>query len=214
MKALLLAATGGIALLAAAAPVAAQTFTGPRIEGRVGWDGNNISIKDQRTFSGRGEFASGSTASDFAIGAEAGFDVALDKVVVGAYVGYDTGEVDEPDTLRGVTFKTGRNITAGARAGFAVTPSVLLYVKGGYSNGRVRPDFLSTATAAQQAAFADFKRNRDGYHFGGGLEFAVTDNIYGRVDYAHHKYDEFQINTTDEFSYDRNVLLGAIGFRF
>jgi outer membrane immunogenic protein len=211
---------GAAGALLAAVPAQAQdattdaTFTGPRIEGRFGWDGNNISIKDQRTFGGRGTFNSGSTASDLSIGAEAGFDLALDRIVVGAYAGIDTGEVDEPFPSLGVVFKTGRNITAGARAGFLATSNVLVYVKGGYSNGRIRPDFTSTATAAQQAVFADFQRNQDGYHFGGGVEFAVTRSIYGRIDYAHHKYDEFQIDTNNEFSYDRNTLLGGIGFRF
>ncbi len=197
-----------------ASPAAAQNFSGPRVEGRFGYDGTNISIKDIRDFGGRGDFASGSTASDLSIGGEVGFDVESGRLAFGGYAGVDLGENDEPFPERRVTFETGRNFTAGARVGYVVTPTVLLYAKGGYSNARLRPEFTTGVTAAQRATFAGFNRDRSGFHVGGGAEFAVAQSFYGRLDYAHHKYKDFQVDLTNELSFRRNQLTAAIGFRF
>ena len=215
MKAnLLIAAATALATFAVAAPAAAQNFGGPRIEGRVGVDNANISIKDQRDFNGRGQFVSGSTASDLSIGGEVGFDVESGALVFGGYAGIDASENDEPFPDRRVVFETGRNITAGARVGYAVTPNVLVYGKGGYSNTRVRPVFTQGATAAQMATFNGFDRDRNGFHLGGGVEFAVRDGFYGRLDYAHHVYKDFQVDVNNELSMRRNHFTAAIGFRF
>ncbi|MDP8912477.1 MAG: outer membrane beta-barrel protein, partial [Pseudomonadota bacterium] len=127
MKAhLIFAIASAAALTLAASPAAAQTFSGPRVEGRFGWDGTNISIKDTRDFGGRGNFSSGSTASDLSIGGEVGFDVESGRLAFGGYAGVDLGENDEPFPDRRVTFETGRNFTAGARVGYVVSPTVLL----------------------------------------------------------------------------------------
>lgn len=213
MKAYLFAAAGSIALIAAA-PAAAQNFSGPRVEGRVGIDNANISIKDTRGFGGRGTFNSGSTATDLSIGAEVGFDIEAGRLAFGAYAGIDESKNEEPTPLFGVNFETGRNITAGGRLGYVITPNTLLYAKGGYSNTRVRPNFVAGATATQIAAFNGFDRSRNGFHFGGGAEFAVRDGLYGRLDYAHHIYEDFDVNVNNEFSMRRNHFTAAIGFRF
>lgn len=203
------------AAAALAAPAAsAQNFSGPRVEGRIGWDGTNISIKDTRDFGGRGNFSSFSTASDLSIGGEVGFDVEVGAFAFGAYAGADVGKNEEPFPERAVTFETGRSLTAGARAGYLITPSVLLYGKAGYSKARIRPVFTGTATAAQRAAFASFDRNPDGFHVGGGVEFAMTGALYSRLDYAHHKYQSFDVDANNEFSFRRNQVTAAIGFRF
>jgi len=207
------AAASAVALLASA-PAAAQNFSGPRVEGRFGWDGTNISIKDTRDFGGRGDFSSGSTASDLSIGGEVGFDIEAGQLAFGAYAGADFGENNEPFPERQVNFETGRNLTAGARVGYVVSPNVLLYAKGGYSNARIKTQFLTGATTAQRAAFTEFDRDQDGFHFGGGAEFAVRQGFYGRIDYAHHKYDNFDVDANSEFSFRRNQLTAAIGFRF
>lgn len=205
------AATGAAALASSAS---AQNFSGPRVEGRFGWDGTNISIKDTRDFGGRGNFSSGSTASDLSIGGEVGFDIESGRLAFGGYAGADLSENDEPFPERGVTFETGRSFTAGARVGYVVTPTVLLYAKGGYSNARLRPEFTAGTTATQRAAFAGFDRDRNGFHIGGGAEFSVAQSFYGRLDYTHHKYKDFQVDVNNELSFRRNQVTAAIGYRF
>jgi outer membrane immunogenic protein len=220
MKNKLLLAAGMAAAAVFASPAVAQdeiasdNFTGPRVEGRFGVDNSNISIKDTRDFNDRGQFASGSTASDLSIGAEAGFDIQSGRLVFGGYAAYDESENDEPFPDRRVTIETGRSITAGGRVGYTVTPNVLLYAKGGYSNTRFRPQFTTGATAAQIAAFNGFERNQDGFHLGGGAEFAVRDGFYGRLDYAHHIFDDYQVDANNELSIRRNHFTASIGFRF
>jgi len=211
-KIFIIAASVGVA--AVAAPAAAQNFSGPRVEGRIGWDGTNISIKDTRDFGGRGNFSSGSTASDLSIGGEVGFDVESGWLAFGGYAGVDLGENDEPFPDRAVVLETGRNFTAGGRVGYVVSPTVLLYAKGGYSNARVRAQFTSGATAAQRSALAGFDRDRNGFHAGGGAEFAVAQSFYGRLDYTHHKYKDFQVDANSELSFRRNQVTAAIGYRF
>jgi len=215
MKAQFIFAVASAAAIAfAASPAAAQNFSGPRVEGRFGYDGTNISIKNTRDFGGRGSFSSGSTASDLSIGGEVGFDVESGRLAFGGYAGVDLGENDEPFPDRALTFETGRNFTAGARVGYVVSPTVLLYAKGGYSNARLRPEFTTGATTGQQAAFAGFNRDRSGFHVGGGVEFAVAQSFYGRLDYTHHKYKDFQVDANSELSFRRNQVTAAIGYRF
>ena len=110
-----------------------------------------------------------------------------------------------------VNFRTGRNFTAGARAGYAVGSRALLYVKGGYSNSRLKLDF---APGANRAPFANFKRDRNGIHFGGGVELGVTKNTYARADYTHTLYKDFRLGPNNDFRFNRNQLMGAIGIRF
>lgn len=210
---IIMTAAAAVTLLASA-PAAAQNFSGPRVEGRVGIDGTNISIKDTRDFGGRGDFSSGSTATDLSIGAEVGFDIESGQLAFGAYAGADFGENNEPFPDRQLNFETGRNLTAGARVGYVVSPNVLLYAKGGYSNARIKPQFFTGATTAQRNAFAEFDRSQDGFHVGGGAEFAMRQSFYGRIDFAHHIYDDFDVDANSEFSFRRNQLTAAIGFRF
>jgi outer membrane immunogenic protein len=200
-----------VAAIAAAAPASAQDFTGPRIEARAGWDGTSINIRDTRDFGGRGTFGASSYSSDFLFGAEAGFDVQVGRLVVGAYGGIDITDADEPFQRELVTFHTSRNITVGGRIGYAFGPRVLVYGKAGYSNGRLTPTFQ---TGANQAPYAGFDRDRDGMHFGGGVELAVRQGLYVRADYTHHSYDEFDLNTTTELRFKRDQISGAVGFRF
>ncbi|MDP9414152.1 MAG: outer membrane beta-barrel protein [Pseudomonadota bacterium] len=208
---MILAAAATVAATLVASPAWSQNFSGPRVEGRIGWDGTGISIKDQRDFGGRGTFGGGSHASDLSFGGEAGFDIQSGNIVFGGYAGADLSEVEETFGSRGVTFETGRNFTAGARAGFAVTPNVLVFAKAGYSNGRLKPQFQAGANRTQ---FADFSRDRDGIHAGAGFEFSVTPNVYAKLDYTHTRYKTFDISDDLELRFNRNQVMGSIGLRF
>lgn len=209
MKALSIIAVSAAAA-AAAVPASAQTFSGPRVEGRVGWDGTSISILDIRDFNGRGTFGGSSTSSDFVYGAELGFDVQAGSMVFGGYAGIEGSGTEETEEGN-ITFETGRNLTAGGRAGFMLNPNLLAYGKAGISRGRLTPTF---GTGANSAPFANYSRNRDGFHFGGGLEFALQRGFYVRGDYTHTKYEEFEIDANTELRFTRNQVTGAIGFRF
>lgn len=60
----------------------------------------------------------------------------------------------------------GRTYGAGARVGVALTPSVLVFGRVGYTNVRDR-----------------LNRNLDGVAYGGGVNIALTHNLYGNIEY-------------------------------
>ncbi|RST22579.1 porin family protein, partial [Streptomyces sp. WAC04770] len=138
-------ATTALALVAATAtPALAQdgTFQGPRAEVIGGWDRVN----------GDGDGKSG-----FVYGGAIGYDLQRGKAVFGvdAEVTGSTTKV----TDAGVTVKAGRDLYAGVRAGVAVTPTTLIYAKGGYTNGRI-----TGAITVDSGGTLVFNRN-DNYDF-------------------------------------------------
>ena len=192
-------------------PAMAQTFTGPRIEGRAAW--TELSLEA----SVDGETGSDSRES-VGFGAEAGYDFQLGSTaVVGAYVGADFDGPEACEEVFGLDeacLSDTRNITVGVRAGVPVASTVLLYANGGYSNMRLRLDYEDF-----EDIIDDFSESEDvnGFHVGAGFELAAGPNVYLKGEYVYTFYDGSS-NTIDgvEFAADINrqqVLVGA-GFRF
>lgn len=151
------------------------------------------------------------TGFDYSL--EAGYDIGLAGAVVGAYAGIGDSTTKACDEVFGddrACLTTGRNITVGLRAGAALNPTTLVYVKGGYSNGRasvryrdfIDPDF-------------DFKVSdeRDGFHLGAGVEYGFGTNTYLKGEYVYTNYssDDYEGFGLD---IDRHQLLAGVGVRF
>ncbi|MCY7398367.1 MAG: porin family protein, partial [Sphingomonas bacterium] len=163
IKALLLAASA----FAAAAPAAAQDapkFSGPRLEGRVGYEFVNSGVRSTQEFGERGVFGDDRSNEEGMIGAEVGYDAQLSGIVLGGYAGVEISDANIDSAGRPFKFNSGRNMTLGVRAGVPLSPGALLYVKGGYSRGRLRV----TEEGPNPAVFADYDTGRNGYHVGGG----------------------------------------------
>jgi outer membrane immunogenic protein len=77
------------------------------------------------------------------------------------------------------------------RLGYQVTPGVLVYGTGGYAYGRA--GFTGSGAAASlplnfaAVSFSNFAGLREGFAAGGGLEYAISPNLIGRVEYL--RYD-------------------------
>lgn len=224
LKLLLAAAAVFTAFPAQAQDEVVADFTGPRIEGHVGWTRTGLENRDVRTFAGRGDFGPAEQDTGAIGGGELGFDFQAGALVVGAYLGADFGETEERFEGDFVHLRADRNLYAGARAGFAITPGVMIYGKGGLSRGNVEVEFLANAPAAIQAAFDDDVEERDGWHFGGGAEFNMGRMFYGRLDYMHTKYDSVELGTLGrtgpvtnpqyEQRFTRNQITAGVGIRF
>jgi len=225
LKLLLAAAAAFVAFPAQAQDEVVADFTGPRIEAHVGWDRVGIQNRDVRQFAGRGDVGPSDQDNGFIGGAELGFDVQLSGLVVGAYVGADLSETEERIETDFVHFRSDRNLYAGARAGFAVGPGTLLYAKGGLSRGNLDVEMLAGAPAAITTAFADDDiEERNGIHFGGGVEMNMGGMFYGRIDYMHTRYERIDLGTlgrtgpTTNPSYEqrftRNQVTAGVGLRF
>lgn len=157
------------ALVCVPGVAAAQDFSGPRIEARLGYETPTVSDDGE-------VYKIGSAVS---YGGEVGFDLkASEKVVVGAYATYEFSSVDLCDG--GDCLGEDGNLGVGGRVGFVVSPNVLLYGKLGYarikfsasSGGLTGSD---SQDGVQGAIGANYNFNE---HFYGFLEANYAD--YGR----------------------------------
>ena len=207
-------ATAGIVSPAYAqgAPVASE---GPRAEVRVGFD--RIKIKAHYD-DGVDEFSGSDHEDGVVYGAEFGYDkLVATNFTLGAYAGVDFSSTDICSEVYGndeACLDAGRNITLGVRAGTALSPSIFVYAKGGFSNGRVTASYEDFDNIID-----DFKvvENRDGYHLGAGAEFRFSGRAYGKVEYVYTDYDDFS-ESSSGLSYglepSRHQVLTGVGIRF
>lgn len=212
IKALLLAASA----FAVAAPAVAQdasagpSYTGARLEGRVGYEFVNSGVRSTQEFGERGVFGDDQSNEEGLIGAEVGYDAQVGGIVVGGYAGVEISDANIRSAGRPYTFNTGRNMTLGVRAGVALNPGALLYVKGGYSRGRLKV----TEEGPNPALFADYDTGRNGYHVGGGVELPFGTSYYARGDYVFHRYSPYDLSPGETLKFSRHQLVAAVGVRF
>lgn len=191
--------------LLVAAPAHAQ-FTGPRIEARLAYDSVEAAIENGDPFA----TADGESAISY--GGELGYDVQLGSVVVGAYAGLEGSNLRTCNQVFGNDegcIGQGRNLYVGARAGVAIAPRVLIFGKAGYSNGSIDVSY-------DGSGFDDFAVNEDfgGHHLGIGGEIAVAAGLYGRIEYVHTDYGEFQFDADEVGKFARGQLMVGAGLRF
>lgn len=202
------------------------TFTGPRVQAQVGWNRIGTAIADTRNFGGRGDFGQSSEQdNEVAYGGEVGFDFDLGGFVVGAYAGadfsnaaegfdFDTATPAEPRIL----LESDRNVYVGARLGFVAGDRAMIYAKGGLS--RATLDESNPSGTTRTINFPTGEDEFDGYHFGGGVEFALTEMFYVRADYTHTKYEDMALpaqtdpNRDLELRFNRNQATLGFGIRF
>lgn len=180
----------------AAAPALAQDgapFTGPRIEGLVGWD--------------RSQVEDGGREDGVAYGVGVGYDFQMGGAVVGIEGEATASTTDECVTDAVTTgdelcFKAKRDLYAGARIGTVVGSNTLLYAKGGYSNARYGLEYDDGGSGAGDY---DLSRNLDGARIGAGLEHAIGPNSFVKAEYRYSNYED---------GFERHQALAGFGFRF
>lgn len=197
----------GAALLstALATPAFAQEaapFTGPHIEGLVGYD--DVS---------EGE-------GDLMYGIAAGYDFQLGGVIAGIegeFADSDVKGTANDLVMTGDSFRlnTDRDLYVGARLGFAVTPTTMIYAKGGYTNAKFEGRFDDGAgTIFNNGVTAD------GYRLGAGVEQKF--NLFGpsgfiKAEYRYSNYKNLDIGQDDfdrEIDVDRHQAVVGVGVRF
>lgn len=209
MNKFLLVATTAAALVAT--PAAAQQFTGPRAEARLGFDRTSLDL--DATIDGE-DFAGDGHDSGLLYGMEVGYDAQLaGGLVLGAYAGIEGSQAKECTAFYGndkACLKLGRNLTLGARVGGAVSPTILLYAKGGYSNGQLRLTYRNEDDSTLD--FSDHA-NRGGFHFGAGIEAAVAKSTYVRAEYVRTNYDDYDYSEgADRVTLDGHRDQAVLGF--
>jgi len=184
------------------AAASAAPFDGPYVGAQVGWQ--NEKMRDPKSsfgavplddkvnsvtgglFAGYDRTVNGS----FVVGAEAGLDFASDDQVQGTVAGTN------------YSFNPKYSIDLTGRAGYLVNPQTLLYVRGGYTNARVR---TTVTNAADIQADSD---NRDGWLAGAGVERQINSNVSARLEYRYAKLSE------GDGKDQRNRVLAGLSYRF
>jgi len=191
-KILTLAATVVVAVATPAMAQDAAPFSGAHVGVEGGW--GRVGGHDR------------SGGDGFVYGATLGYDIAADKVRFGPELEIaDSTQKDcRPDAAAGGGVRecqrSDRDLYAGVRLGYVVSPNVLIYGKGGYTNARFT-DRIEDAGAAD----LDGDKNRSGYRIGAGAEYAITPAVYvsGEYRYSHWTSDIHE-----------NQVLAGVGLRF
>lgn len=208
--------------MATAAPAFAQdegsTFTGPRVEAIVGYESTKAgSSVDDDVDADNDESIEG-----LMYGVGIGYDFDLGGAVVGV-----EGELTdssaktkfEDGDFEGFGFgsvKTNRDLYVGARVGAKVGPNMLVYAKGGYSNAKL--DVLANDGTTELSQDIDL----DGWRAGAGVEYALNQNAFVKLEYRYTKYEEAEIDfdgelpDTERFDIDtdRHQVAASVGWRF
>ena len=175
------------------------TFRGFRVEGNVGGD----------------RFQSQGTHNDkFGYGATIGFDGQIgERIVVGPEASFWRPGNGSENCTAGVNggavcHKAFEEYGVAIRAGYLVTPSLLVFGKGGYVSNEQRKSFVPAAGSGE-AGYYNHGRT-DGYQVGGGVEYSLTSlhtplPVYVNAQYV---YSNYQDHTS------RQRVMAGVGVRF
>lgn len=176
-----------------ATPAFADVQTGFRAEGMVGYDEVSLDLTDFELGNpSEGGFAYGlGVGYDFAVSPKAALGVDLEFADSSTNVEYDDGSLI-------ARVSTGRDLYVGARATFAVSESINLYAKAGYTNARVNAFYDDGVTRISESD------NGDGIRGGIGAQLNI-DRLYVFTEYRYSNY---------EAGVSRNQGMVGLGFRF
>ncbi|MFV3075109.1 outer membrane protein [Niveispirillum fermenti] len=188
---------GGVALVAVgAAPSLAQSpFDGAYVGAYTGYTDNNASA------------ASGAANAKFdsdgwLYGAYAGYGKTFDSFYLGGEIDLGSADISGKGTVAGLPTSLSMNESYGisARAGYLISNDALLYGRVGWQRTNYEVSVGSGATRIK----AD--DTLDGLRLGGGLEYALTQNVLARVEYNYTDYDKTR--------FDENQIRVGVAYRF
>jgi outer membrane immunogenic protein len=195
-----IAAIGAALIMSTAAH--AETYNGPYVGVSAGWDRSELADQNIATQPINAEIS----RDALVLGGYAGYNYkATDRIVIGAEAGFSATVDDKIGTTvsgQALTIDPRFSFDLTARAGYLVTEKALLYVRGGYANTRVRTTLTTASGAVRQSD------NIDGWLVGGGVEYAITENISARAEY---RYSDFGRNGGQ---FDRHQTLIGVTYNF
>lgn len=171
--------------LSAATPAFAQDadFSGPRVDVAAGYD--NV-----------GSSFTGTSQGGAIVAGTVGYDVRKGDVVFGVEGEASLTTVKDTENFGETEFSSGRDFYAGVRLGVVVNPNTLVYVKGGYANGRLTSDYADEGS---------WNYDYNGYRVGAGVERQLNSKLYAKGEYRYTNY---------EYYGNRHTALVGLGYRF
>lgn len=181
-----------------AAPAMAQNaapFTGPRVEGIIGYDNGGTEERDDNS-------------DGIVYGAGVGYDFQMGGLVAGIEGEFTDSTVDEctPGVIVAgdeICAQIGRDMYVGGRIGTQVGPNSLLYAKAGYTNGRLETEYDDGIDG--DAGDYEAGDNLDGARLGVGAELGIGPNSFVKTEYRYSNYEQ---------GFEKHQVVAGIGFRF
>jgi len=139
-------------------------------------------------------------------GGQLGFDLQRGRFVFGVFGSYDASAMEATASLGGTELKLiekGDEWSVGARAGLLVNPRTLAYILAAYTESDFDFAGLADDGGSKEITFS-------GITVGGGVEFALTQNVFLGVEGTHTFYSE---ETLFDFNNSDTVERGASGIR-
>ncbi len=223
MKKILVCLAAGTAM-ASAIPAMAQDvgpvdpFSGFHVEALAGYDVTKAgSSVDDDVNEDNDQSIDG-----FAYGVGAGYDFRFNNFVVGpeAEVTWSTAKTSFDDgDFEGFglgNVKTNRDLYVGARLGYVVTPTTMIYAKGGYTNAKFDVNNASGSIETNRDIDAD------GWRICAGVEQAISNNVFAKLEYRYSNYEEGELDYRNDFpdgdrfdlDLDRHQVMAGVGVRF
>ncbi len=155
-----------------------------------------VAVETVPQFSWAGGYAGILTGYGWGDGEVAGIDESFDGARFGGFVGYNwdlgnqlvvglEGDLNydwNEETVAGTDYESGLNWSARARVGYAMDRA-LLFAAGGY-----------TGTNIEGAGDDD---TLHGWTIGGGVDYALTDRMFTRVEYRYNDFGSGDLGGTD-----------------
>lgn len=210
-------ASAAVITFAATPAVAQNNFSGFRVEGRLMYD--TVSIEGDYADTA-GAIHGENDEDGFAFGGELGYDFALGpNFILGAYAGVDFSDADfcrRFNAYDQACMELKRNLYIGARAGYQVGSSTLIYGRTGWSNGSAHFEFNDVDNIIPDTRDSD---SQNGWHFGLGVEQNFGSMIYGKLEYNRTVYSDADfVSTAPPFTLtidgSRSQFIAGVGLRF
>jgi len=207
----------------ASAPAMAQNvgpseFEGFHVEGLVGYDVSKAgsSIDDDSSID------NDQSIDGLLYGVGAGYDVRMGNFVVGpeAEVTWSTAKTEFNDgDFEGFgvgNVKTNRDLYLGARVGYVVAPTTMVYAKGGYTNAKF------DVRNGNGTIVSNDDIDADGWRIGAGVEQAISSNVFAKLEYRYSNYEKGELDFTGDLpdsqrfdlDLDRHQVVAGVGVRF
>lgn len=219
MKKYLLASVAALGLVAAGAasaadlpsrkgPVAAPvyvvpafTWTGFYVGGNAGYGWGNVNTNGGLALTNTGDL------DGFIGGGQVGYNYQMGQFVLGVEADIQGADLNTGNTFGGLRIKTDYFGTVRARAGFAFD-RFMPYVTGGWAYGNVKTTIPGTF-------FSSDKTHTGGWALGGGLEYAITNNLIAGVEYLYVDLGEKRLlNSGTKVGTDFSVVRARLSYKF